>query len=86
MLYQEAAMRYREAGNPDKAAATLVKAARTFADNDRVNEAIGLYNYACELLEDEDRGELSKDTFNTAITYCCRTRRFEECLQFIKRQ
>jgi len=85
-LFQEAALKYRQAEHPDKSAACLQKAGMALGNAGDIDGAMQMFSSAVAVFEDEGRGHMSNDTFKQIIGWCCRQGRIDDAIQFLKRQ
>jgi len=83
-LYQRASLCYRENGNPEKAADTLVKAAKVIETSD-ADKAIQLIEEAVDIYESEDKEHFAGSTFKYAITLMLQNNRYEQTIEAFKK-
>lgn len=83
---ERAAHLYRANGQVDKAAQTLVSAAKTAGRvENHIATALQFYKQACDMYVEESRELLSVDTFKEAVSFCVRQKRLAEAIEFLKK-
>mmetsp|Transcript_31275 Transcript_31275/g.100325 ORF Transcript_31275/g.100325 Transcript_31275/m.100325 type:complete len:241 (-) Transcript_31275:569-1291(-) len=82
--YKKASAIYREAGNAEKAAESLMKAAKAIAEDD-VDNAIKLYLESMSIYEDEEKHIFIGDSWRACLGLMMRHRKVDDAIQLLKR-
>jgi len=83
-LFQKAGALYLENSQPDKAAETLVKAAKMLEDSDPA-KASQIIGEACSIFESEDREIFAPNTFRYAISLAIKNEQYDQALDLLAR-
>eukprot|EP01114_Cavostelium_apophysatum_P015201 TRINITY_DN409_c0_g1_i1.p1 TRINITY_DN409_c0_g1~~TRINITY_DN409_c0_g1_i1.p1 ORF type:complete len:312 (-),score=62.55 TRINITY_DN409_c0_g1_i1:58-993(-) len=83
-LWEQAAAFYSENASPDKAAETLIKAAKVIEDSN-AEKCMQLVGDACSIFEVEEREQFAPNTFKYAIGVAIKQNKFDQALEYLGR-
>mmetsp|Transcript_3645 Transcript_3645/g.9016 ORF Transcript_3645/g.9016 Transcript_3645/m.9016 type:complete len:321 (-) Transcript_3645:200-1162(-) len=82
--YKKASAIFRDAGNAEKAAESLMKAAKAIAEDD-VDSAIKLYLESMSIYEDEEKHIFIGDSWRACLGLMMRHRKVDDAIQLLTR-
>jgi len=83
-MFHKSAQLYRNNEQPDKAASLLLKAAAANQDID-IKQSVAYIGEACTVLEEDNRGLFSRDTFINGVAFLLKLNRYEDAIAIMRR-